>query len=114
MVRPIKIHGIINLIITASLHYMHAHTQFYSNFTENRNSPNIDSSLTDELVHSSALLAFRFPVELSGCNKFDGNIGGGITLMNARLNVRGELLLLNNVAMFGGGIAMDDSCLVSY
>ncbi len=27
--------------------------------------------------------------------------------------MRGELLLLNNEAIFGGGIAMDDSCLVS-
>ena len=86
-----------------------------SNFTANRNEDvaRIDSLLTNDLVHSSALLAFRFPVTLSGCNHFEENIGGGITLMNARLNVRGELLFLNNLAMFGGGIAMDDSCLVS-
>ena len=42
-----------------------------------------------------------------------GNLGGGITLLNARLSVRGQLLLLNNEAMFGGGITLDDSCLVS-
>lgn len=88
-------------------------THFPSNFTANRHSleDNIDSG--DESIHSSALLAFRFPVKLSGYNHFVGNLGGGITLLNARLTVRGKLLLLNNVAAFGGGIAMDDSCLVS-
>jgi predicted outer membrane repeat protein len=53
-------------------------------------------------------------MEFNGHNYFYGNIGGGITLMNARLNVRGELLFKSNVAIFGGGIAMDDTCLVSY
>lgn len=52
-------------------------------------------------------------MEFSGYNHFVGNLGGGVSLLNSRLDVRGELLLLNNVAMFGGGIAMDDSCLVS-
>lgn len=51
-------------------------------------------------------------MDLSGRNHFEANIGGGIALMNARLNVKGELFFLNNLAMFGGGIAMDDSCLV--
>ena len=53
-------------------------------------------------------------MELTGRNSFVRNLGGGITLLNARLSVTGELLLLSNVAMFGGGIAMDDSCLVSF
>lgn len=56
---------------------------------------------------------FRFPVEFKGYNHFVDNVGGGIVLLNGRLSVSGELLLLNNKAMFGAGIAMDDSCLVS-
>ena len=52
-------------------------------------------------------------MEFTGYNHFIGNLGGGITLLNARLSVRGELLLLENEASFGAGIAMDDSCLVS-
>ena len=64
-------------------------------------------------MHTSALLVFRFPIEFRGYNHFVDNVGGGIILLNAQMNVSGELLLLNNKAMFGAGIAMDDTCLVS-
>ena len=63
--------------------------------------------------HSSALLAYRFPVELSGFNYFGHNLGGGIILINSRMCIFGEMLVERNVAMFGGGISLDDSCLVS-
>ena len=68
----------------------------------------------DELLdHSSALLAFRFPVKFSGFNQFIGNLGGGVVLINSRLDVNGKLLLERNNATFGAGISLDDSCLVS-
>ena len=63
--------------------------------------------------HASALLAFRFPMNFIGSNIFIGNTGGGITLLNTRITVVGELLLESNTAMVGGGIAMEDTCLVS-
>ena len=94
----------------------HASLCFYNYSDFRKNHYFLENSTTlnkTESLHSSALLAFRFPVELKGRNCFVGNLGGGITLLNARLSVTGELLLLSNVAMFGGGIAMDDSCLVS-
>ncbi len=34
-------------------------------------------------------------------------------LLDSRLNLIGDLMLKENEAMFGGGISIDDSCLVS-
>ena len=63
--------------------------------------------------HSSALVAFRFPIELQGHNRFYGNQGGGITLLNTILRAVGTILFESNSATFGGGLAMDDRCLVT-
>ena len=61
---------------------------------------------------TSALAAFRFPVTFNGTSHFVGNVGGGITLLNTKMDAHGEMLFMNNSAVFGGGIAMDDRCLV--
>ena len=61
---------------------------------------------------TSAVAAFRFPTTFKGNNTFIGNIGGGITLLNTRMQASGTMLFEKNVAVFGGGIAMDDRCLV--
>ena len=71
-----------------------------------------DFAVGQPTEHASALVSFRFPLNLTGYNHFIGNVGGGITLLNTRLRVQGELLLLNNVATNGGGITTDDSCVV--
>ena len=63
---------------------------------------------------TSAVAAFRFPTTFSGNNTFISNRGGGITLLNTRMQASGTLLFEKNVAVFGGGVAMDDRCLVSY
>ena len=63
--------------------------------------------------HSSALVAFRFPIVLQGHNRFYGNRGGGITLLNTILKAVGSILFEGNSATFGGGLAMDDRCLVT-
>lgn len=64
---------------------------------------------------TSAIAAFRFPTVFRGYNHFEKNLGGGITLLNTRMQVstNSSLLFLRNTAVFGGGIAMDDRCLVS-
>ena len=67
----------------------------------------------DDTRDKSAVAAFRFPTSFSGTNAFTDNVGGGITLLNAPMNANGTLLFENNIAVFGGGIAMDDRCLVS-
>jgi len=59
------------------------------------------------------LAAFRFPVTFRGENRFTNNTGGGITLLNTKMDAYDEMVFFGNTAVFGGGIAMDDRCLVS-
>ncbi len=72
----------------------------------------MNNTSTEETEDTSAIAAFRFPTIFSGTNDFILNTGGGITLLNTRMQASGALLFLNNTAVFGGGIAMDDRCLV--
>ena len=46
-------------------------------------------------------------------NMYIGNIGGGITLLNSRLDVNGRIEFHQNLAVFGGGFALSGRCLVS-
>ena len=62
---------------------------------------------------TSAIAAFRFPITFQGTNRFLGNLGGGITLLNTQMKASGVLVFDGNTAVFGGGIAMDDRCLVT-
>lgn len=53
-------------------------------------------------------------VEIIGYNNvYIGNIGGGITLLNSRLDVKGRIEFHRNLAVFGGGFALSGRCLVS-
>ena len=72
-----------------------------------------NNSEGDTNSDTSALAAFRFPVTFRGINNFTNNYGGGITLLNTRMDAFDEMNFINNTAVFGGGIAMDDRCLVS-
>ena len=62
---------------------------------------------------TSAIAAFRFPITFQGTNRFLGNLGGGVTLLNTQMRASGVLEFDSNTAVFGGGIAMDDRCLVT-
>ena len=72
-----------------------------------------DNQSLEPTADTSAIAAFRFPTVFKGYNYFIRNIGGGITLLNTRMEASGKLLFDSNRAVFGGGIAMDDRCLVS-
>ena len=72
-----------------------------------------NTSLEDN-EDTSAVAAFRFPTIFLGHNYFIRNRGGGITLLNTRMQANGTVVFDSNVAVFGGGIAMDDRCLVSH
>ncbi|CAI7990699.1 hypothetical protein GBAR_LOCUS524 [Geodia barretti] len=61
---------------------------------------------------TSAIAAFRFPITFQGTNRFLGNLGGGVTLLNTQMRASGVLEFDSNTAVFGGGIAMDDRCLL--
>ena len=58
------------------------------------------------------MLSFRFPISLSGTNVFESNEGGGISLMQSRVDVGGTVLFLENTAVAGGALALEDQCLV--
>ena len=43
---------------------------------------------------------------------FKGNQGGGISLMQSRMDVDGTVLFVENSAMTGGGLVLEDQSLV--
>ena len=53
-------------------------------------------------------------VEIEGYNnKFIRNIGGAVTLLNTRVDVKDRVEFYKNEAVFGGGLALSGRCLVS-
>ena len=59
-----------------------------------------------------AIMSFRFPISLNGTNIFRRNEGGGISLMQSRVDVGGAVHFIENSAVVGGGMALEDQCLV--
>ena len=57
-------------------------------------------------------MSFKFPISLAGTNIFERNEGGGISLMQSRVDVGGTVRFIENSAMNGGGLALEDQCLV--
>ena len=57
-------------------------------------------------------MSFRFPISLSGTNVFRKNKGGGVSLMQSRVDVGGAVHFIENSAVIGGGMALEDQCLV--
>ena len=61
----------------------------------------------------SALLSLRYPIFLRGNNIFEANAGGAITLLQAQMDISGELLFKDNTASSGAAIHMLDYSTVS-
>ena len=59
------------------------------------------------------VLVIRFGAAFEGTNNFTGNTGGGVVLVLARMESKGNLWFEGNIAQYGAGISMQDSCLVS-
>ena len=59
-----------------------------------------------------ALLSVRFPIQLEGSNVISDNIEGGVSLLNARMDVEGSVQFQGNFAVEGGAIAINDEGLV--
>ena len=78
---------------------MNLHTS-YSTFTANK------------AQRQGAILSFRFPISLAGTNVFERNEGGGISLMQSRVDVGGTVHFIENSATNGGGLGLEDQCLV--
>ena len=60
------------------------------------------------------LMAFRFPISLTGSNVFRGNMGGGVALLQSQLNNHGRTLFDGNVARNGGAMGLRDFSVVSF
>ena len=61
-----------------------------------------------------AVSVLRFPVTFSGGNVFHANIGGGISVTHARVNIRGYMEFHNHSgAVFGGAMRLGELTLVS-
>ena len=60
------------------------------------------------------MLSFRYPVSLSGANVFKRNMGGAVSLMQSRVDVNGTVHFIENSAVNGGGLALEDQCLVHF
>jgi len=78
----------------------------------------LDNSLFEENFSDtkdiSALTTYRVLVEVVGYNnRYIGNIGGGVTLLNSRVDIKGRIEFHNNHAVFGGGFGLSGRCLVS-
>lgn len=60
-----------------------------------------------------AVYVLRFPLTFSGRNVFHGNIGGGLTVNYARVNIRGQMEFHNHSgAVFGGALRLGELTLV--
>ena len=66
-----------------------------------------------EIVESAALVVFRFHIVFTGSNHFRDNKGGGVELISAYLQAQGTVTFERNSGMIGGGLTMNDRCLVS-
>ena len=62
-----------------------------------------------------ALSSFRYPIKFSGHTKFCHNIGGGLSVLNTKIDVEknAQVLFQENKGIFGGGIQMEERCRVS-
>lgn len=82
------------------MHIIHTHSLFEDNFSDSKD--------------ISALTTYRVLVNIHGyANKYIKNTGGGITLLNSRVDVNGRIEFHDNQAVFGGGFALSGRCLVS-
>ena len=80
-------------------HYSFLH-YFFSTFTQNN------------AADAGAVLAYRFPMRFNGTNLFMENTGGGVALLQARMDITGSIWFENNTALKGGAIKMQEQSVV--
>ena len=61
---------------------------------------------------SAAISSFRYPLRFTGINQLLDNPGGGLSVTGTIVRVDGSLIVHNNTASRGGGIHLEDLCLV--
>ena len=68
--------------------------------------------IQDRSPQLAAISSFRFPLHFTGTNWLLDNAGGGLSAMGTVVRVNGSLFVHNNTANNGGGIHLEDLCLV--
>lgn len=86
------------------------HFVIYSTFSDNHVS--VTEVEADNFPRHAAISSFRFPLRFTGINQLLDNVGGGLSVMGTVVRVDGSLLVHNNTASYGGGIYLEDLCLV--
>ena len=61
----------------------------------------------------SAIFSFKFPIALSGSCVLRENNGGAMSLLQSRVDIRGSVLFVGNVARMGGAMQLEDQSIVS-
>ena len=60
----------------------------------------------------AAISSFRFPLNFIGTNQLLNNDGGGLSAIGTVVKVNGRLVMRNNTARYGGGVHLEDHCMV--
>lgn len=97
--------------LSLSHQFSHTHAPLHSHLD---NSTFVHNSGTHGSADTTALTAYRVLVTFRGNSLFLENQGGGITLLGSRMDIKGQVDLDANTAVFGAGIAMSGRSLVSH
>ena len=86
----------------------------YSTFSGNRVSRmEVEATeIQDNSPQHAAISSYRFPLHFTGTNQLLHNDGGGLSAMGSVVRVDGRLIVRNNTASHGGGIHLEDHCVV--
>ena len=68
--------------------------------------------IQDNSPQRGAISSYRFPLRFTGTNQLLHNDGGGLSAMGSVVRVDGRLIVRNNIASHGGGIHLEDHCMV--
>lgn len=77
-------------------------------YSEFRDNVGIEGS-----ADTTSIIAYRVLVTFYGRTLLIGNVGGGISLLSSRMDVRGNVTFHRNTAVFGAGVAMSGRSLVN-
>ena len=86
---------------------------FYYHSTFKNNANLLPNTILYRFGLLGAVSALRFPLTFSGRNVFHANIGGGLSVTHARVNIGGHMEFCNhNGAVFGGALRLGELTLV--
>ena len=85
-----------------------------SNFSGNQVSRTVVETIEiqDNSPQHGAISSYRFPLRFIGTNQLLHNVGGGLSAVGSVVRVDGRLIVRNNTASHGGGIHLEDHCMV--